>query len=623
MVLVWVATAPIFFGYTRGYVANDVVPDSTVERFGLAAQGLVVRREASDGGAPRNGVDPATQAELDAAIATITPEQINAVPMSARGVADGVASLGSDATIPFTQLPLELRPVQTADLGAWLTRFTAGFSTAQAYREPTAAEALAAVTGIERLAFLGADASTMLAPLGFSLTPGYDSVSRRPFLLAACETGTERAWGAFLVNLSAPVQLMVQAPHPVADQHSEKLALDHWRKTPGALLILAGAHRDATGIQQGGYAIADVCKQTGSLFHQVVAAYADRNVPAVQWHGFADSSAPGLEKIVATGSANPGPTSRRIARELADIGFAVGRGWDSSGSGTSLTALTNVQGDDASAKGVAWTHIESSASSRSDAVARARTVAAVVAARPEVAGVAKMLAQPSSGQFPKAVGSVNTVGTSPYSARADHVHAERPQTLDRITTLETAPPSHAARHASGGADHLTPAAIGALDQAAGDARYLQQSGGTVAGDVTVGGQVKIGADTNLYRSAADRLKTDDSLHVATDLYLGAGATLPFHIGPDGKTEWGPGPAARDVNLYRSAADVLKTDDSLHVDTSIRLRTSSLGGGVGVIAIANATTAPTSNPTGGGVLYVEAGALKYRGSSGTVTTIAPA
>ena len=35
------------------------------------------------------------------------------------------------------------------------------------------------------------------------------------------------------------------------------------------------------------------------------------------------------------------------------------------------------------------------------------------------------------------------------------------------------------------------------------------------------------------------------------------------------------------------------------------------------------TAPASNPTGGGYLYVEGGALKYRGSSGTVTTIANA
>lgn len=51
--------------------------------------------------------------------------------------------------------------------------------------------------------------------------------------------------------------------------------------------------------------------------------------------------------------------------------------------------------------------------------------------------------------------------------------------------------------------------------------------------------------------------------------------------------------------------------------------ASAGGGQGVIFIANCTTAPTTNPTGGGIFYVEAGALKYRGSSGTVTTIAPA
>lgn len=50
---------------------------------------------------------------------------------------------------------------------------------------------------------------------------------------------------------------------------------------------------------------------------------------------------------------------------------------------------------------------------------------------------------------------------------------------------------------------------------------------------------------------------------------------------------------------------------------------SAGGGVGIAFIGNATTVPTTNPTGGGILYVEAGALKYRGSSGTVTTLGPA
>lgn len=42
----------------------------------------------------------------------------------------------------------------------------------------------------------------------------------------------------------------------------------------------------------------------------------------------------------------------------------------------------------------------------------------------------------------------------------------------------------------------------------------------------------------------------------------------------------------------------------------------------VLGLANAT-APTTSPAGGGQLYVEAGALKFRGSSGTITTIAVA
>lgn len=42
-----------------------------------------------------------------------------------------------------------------------------------------------------------------------------------------------------------------------------------------------------------------------------------------------------------------------------------------------------------------------------------------------------------------------------------------------------------------------------------------------------------------------------------------------------------------------------------------------------IFIANATAAPSGNPTGGGILYVSSGGLVWRGSSGTVTPLAAA
>ena len=58
--------------------------------------------------------------------------------------------------------------------------------------------------------------------------------------------------------------------------------------------------------------------------------------------------------------------------------------------------------------------------------------------------------------------------------------------------------------------------------------------------------------------------------------------------------------------------------------NIGFRTGTqFGAGQGVIGIANALIAPAVDPSNGGVLYVENGSLKYRGSGGTVTTLAPA
>ena len=66
-------------------------------------------------------------------------------------------------------------------------------------------------------------------------------------------------------------------------------------------------------------------------------------------------------------------------------------------------------------------------------------------------------------------------------------------------------------------------------------------------------------------------------------------------------------------------------ERMHItDTgNVGIGTSSFGTSAAtVIGIANGT-APTTSPAGMGQLYVEGGALKYRGSSGTVTTIANA
>jgi hypothetical protein len=74
----------------------------------------------------------------------------------------------------------------------------------------------------------------------------------------------------------------------------------------------------------------------------------------------------------------------------------------------------------------------------------------------------------------------------------------------------------------------------------------------------------------------------------------------------------------------------RSDYSVNYDLVLQPNGGNVGVGVStfgtsaakVLGLANAT-APSTSPAGMGQLYVESGALKYRGSSGTITTIAAA
>lgn len=106
-------------------------------------------------------------------------------------------------------------------------------------------------------------------------------------------------------------------------------------------------------------------------------------------------------------------------------------------------------------------------------------------------------------------------------------------------------------------------------------RFVIREGGTL--EWGGGG----GRDTNLYRDSASVLKTDDTFEAlnlrtlngtvrterassSNDAYVvgvTGEAVNRFVIRSDGRMFWGNGTDARDVTLYRSTADVLKTDDS--------------------------------------------------------------
>jgi hypothetical protein len=343
-------------------------------------------------------------------------------------IEDGVHNASLTANAAAALIP----PVGT-DVLALLNNFVAPLAAVQGYREPTGTELTNALAGLGKMLTSTVDAATLLTPLGFTIVTGVEAVTKRSFALAYSAPPTDlRGWGFFLFDLSAPIDIIIEAPHPIADPSSEQMAFAHWQKRRGALLMVAGAHKDSAS------ALANVSLQTNNVFHQLAASYASRKIGQIQWHVYSDATAPGLTQVVSAGTGNAGAAVRRVSTELAAAGFTVGNAWDSSGSGTSLTAVTNVQGIDAAAKGATWIHIENNLTTAGDTATRAKAVQAVYGAD------ARHLDNADGGyparagvDFPQTIGTANTVGTALSWARTDHVHRERQATLDRITVLET------------------------------------------------------------------------------------------------------------------------------------------------------------------------------------------
>ena len=166
-----------------------------------------------------------------------------------------------------------------------------------------------------------------------------------------------------------------------------------------------------------------------------------------------------------------------------------------------------------------------------------------------------------------------------------------------------------------------------------DAQTLSNK--TLTGATVSGGDVTISNSdasnpiltvTNTHSTPASAI-TRIVANAAGDSSLGvrvSGDTVNrVQVDSNGKHQWGPGGStAVDTDLYRSATGVLSTDNTLTATTGVQVgsATVALGGGSGVLGISNATTAPTSNPSGGGVIYAQSGGLLVRDSGGGIASM---
>lgn len=170
---------------------------------------------------------------------------------------------------------------------------------------------------------------------------------------------------------------------------------------------------------------------------------------------------------------------------------------------------------------------------------------------------------------------------------------------------------------------------GAASQSA-DLQQWQNSAGTVVGAVSAAGLPSFSAGSNTYgtftgsANAAFVGITDDTIAFAANRNFATGtftstskATAFIYLTASASNGF--------ISMWTSGTNNNAGSEKMRIDKVGNVlvgTTSTATSSTGTIHIANGT-APTANLTGGGVLYVEAGALKYRGSSGTITTIANA
>tara|TARA_R110000772_G_scaffold60095_2_gene135632 strand:+ start:10103 stop:11866 length:1764 start_codon:yes stop_codon:yes gene_type:complete len=141
-------------------------------------------------------------------------------------------------------------------------------------------------------------------------------------------------------------------------------------------------------------------------------------------------------------------------------------------------------------------------------------------------------------------------------------------------------------------------------------------------DVDAQGRVSVGTATHSEQMDVGKANGRSQVAISSD---GAGGEASTKYTDTGTRNWTTGHWFDTGRYTVTTQSNLATGQVFEIDGngSFGFNGFSIGGGQGVIFVADAATVPTSNPTGGGIFYVEAGALKFRGSSGTITTIAPA
>lgn len=251
---------------------------------------------------------------------------------------------------------------EVGELRAEVLRFTRALRSDARYRPPDNGERQTLSRVIDQLATQGrgavdAAAGELLA-LGYTTSTGTDKGTGREFVLVSNTPGAERGWGMYVIDLSQPARVVIEVPHPAFDLRTEEIGVAIYRRTPGAVLAIAGTHRRAAN------GAGDVAHRADSMFHAVAERLAGRGLPQVQLHGFDDASLPSADVVLSSGATKAAAALPAVSDRLAGAGLRVCSAWRDKCA--ELEGRRNEQGITAAELGSAFAHVELSRTVRDD-----------------------------------------------------------------------------------------------------------------------------------------------------------------------------------------------------------------------------------------------------------------
>lgn len=128
-----------------------------------------------------------------------------------------------------------------------------------------------------------------------------------------------KAWGLYIFRIKTGKNIIVEAPHPLADKDTPRVALDLYRALQAQALLVAGAHRNANldGSADSAHALKSIFQTVHQTLFQL-SKKANGTTIFIQIHGFAANEHPNYPQVVIGHNWKNNSEKDKLLQKIAD-----------------------------------------------------------------------------------------------------------------------------------------------------------------------------------------------------------------------------------------------------------------------------------------------------------------